>query len=339
VIGRLADRVNLGDIGSSRVRPPYVVTPLCGIEARAAGAVRVLRPKGRGLKAARAAARSADAAVVVVGLDWRDEGENIVPFIAGDRLDLRLSKRDRRLILAVAEETPRVIVVVEGGSAVIMEDWRDRVAAILMAWYPGMEGGNALARVLFGDVNPSAKLPLTIPRGPGQLPAFDPKAREAEYGLYHGYRLLDRQGQEPAFAFGYGLSYTTYAYSNLRLDREEVGPGGVVEVSVDVTNSGGRAGEEIAQMYVACEQSKVERPVKELKGFARVALDPGETRTVTLTLPVSELAYWDVERPGWTVEELFYRVMVGPSSRPEDLKLAARFRVTGRDRGEREGQN
>lgn len=330
VIGRMAARANLGDTGSSRVRPPSAVSPLEGISRRAGGRVQVRYESGRCLRKARVAARAADAAVVVAGTDWIQEGENIIPGIGGDRKNLRLKERDERLILAVARENPRTVVVVESGSAVIMEKWRDEAAAILMAWYPGMEGGSAIASLLFGDVNPSGKLPLTIPKSEDQLPAFDTRARDAEYGLFHGYRHFDQLGLTPAFAFGFGLSYTTYHYGNLRLDREAIGPADVLTVSVDVSNAGDRAGEEVAQLYVSCLKSQVERAVKELKGFHRVALRPGETKTVTFELPARELAFWEgEENGGWRVEATDYLVRVGPSSRPEDLDLSAGFRVAG----------
>jgi beta-glucosidase len=330
VIGRLANRANLGDTGSSRVKPPYAVSPMEGITKRAGERVKVLYESGRSIKKALAAARAADAVVVMAGTDWLDEGESIFPGIGGDRKNLKLKKHDEHLILSLARENPRTVVVVESGSAIIMENWRDEVAAILMAWYPGMEGGNAIASVLFGDVNPSGKLPLTIPKEEEQLMAFDTKAKEVEYGLYHGYRHFDKLGLTPAFAFGFGLSYTSYHYSNLRLNCDAISPDGAIAVSVDVTNIGERAGEEVAQMYVSCVQSRIERAVKELKGFKRVALDPGETKTVVFTLPASDLASWDDgENPGWFIEEGEYKVMVGPSSLMEDLSLSVCFRING----------
>ena len=328
VIGRLAAKANIGDTGSSQVVPPYAVSPFEGIKRFASGRVKVVYESGRNLKNTLKAARAADAVVVVAGTDWMDEGENIFPGIGGDRTDLKLKKCDERLILSVAKENPQTVVVVESGSAVIMENWRNEAVAILMVWYPGMEGGNAIASVLFGDENPSGKLPLTIPKAEDQLPAFDTKSREVEYGLYHGYRHFDRLGLEPAFAFGFGLSYTSYKYSNLNLDCEEISGDGTVSISVDVTNTGERSGEEVVQMYVSCVQSRIERAVKELKGFKRVALKPGETRTVTFELPTMELACWrEGKNSGWYVEDTDYRVMVGPSSRLEDLRLSAIFRV------------
>jgi beta-glucosidase len=201
-----------------------------------------------------------------------------------------------------------------------------------MAWYFGMEGGHALARVLFGDVNPSGKMPLTTPKDETQLPFFDEFADTIEYGPYHGYTLADKKGYEPAYPFGYGLSYTTYAYKNLKVASPRVAPDGRVEVTVDVTNTGSRAGEEVVELYVGFEGSKVERPVKLLRAFAKVALAPGETKTVPLGVAVKDLAWYDAERKVWQVEAMTYRLLVGPSSRGADL-LQTSFTVPPANEG------
>ena len=329
VIGRLAALGNIGDHGSSRVRPPGVVSPLQGIQAAAKDSVTIVFDKGDHLQTAAQAAQQAAVAIVVAGYTHNDEGEKLPNSRkGGDRRSLRLSPRDEQLIQAVAAANPATVVVLIGGSAVITEAWRHQVPAILMAWYPGMEGGHALAEVLFGTVNPSGKLPCVFPTSEAHLPPFDPRVEKAEYGYYHGYRLLDRTDHAPAFAFGFGLSYTTFRYANLRLDRELVPVDGVVHASVDLTNTGAVAGDEIAQLYVSYDGSRVDRPLKELKGFARVHLAPGETRTIAFTLPASRLAYYDETRPGWVVEPIGYRVRVGPSSRTTDL-LSAQFQVSG----------
>lgn len=330
VIGELADRANLGDMQSSRVRPPYTVTPLEGIGDRAGDSVEVIYESGRDLIRAGKAAREADAAVVVVGLTHRDEGEAIpVVNMGGDRENLDLSAGHESLIKAVAAETGRCVVVLEAGSAVTMESWKDRVEAILMVWYPGMEGGSAVADILFGDVNPSGKLPITFPESTGQLPFFDRKAASIEYGYYHGYRLFDRDDLEPAFRFGFGLSYTEYRYGNLRLGAKEITGSGSVEALVDVTNAGQVAGEEVVQLYVGCRGSAVDRPIRELKGFARLPLEPGETRTHSFKLEARDLAYYDVASGEWKTEEAEYEVFVGPSSGWGDLRLRDTFRITG----------
>lgn len=330
IIGSLASKKNIGDHGSSRVRPPYVATALDGIRNRAAGDVEVIYASGRNLNRARLAARDADAVVVVAGLTHKDEGE-FMPVIhtGGDRENLLLPLKQERLIKAVADENGRCVVVLEGGGAIVTTPWQDEVEAILMAWYPGMEGGNAVADILFGDVNPGGKLPMTFPASNEATAPFHKKAKSEEYGYYHGYRLNDREGVMPAFAFGFGLSYTKYAYSNLRLSASPEGAGGAIRVEADVTNVGEVAGAEIAQLYVGYQNSSVERPVKELKGFTRVFLRPGESRSVSFDLVLSDLAFYDIGKCAWIVEEICYTVLVGASSRRADLPLVGSFTVSG----------
>ncbi len=329
VIGKLAERENIGDYGSSQVRPPYIVTPLQGIRA-AAGSVEITYDSGEDISLAAQAAREADAVVLVVGFTGRDEGESI-PYIklGGDREDLSLRETDIALIEAVAGASEKCAVVLQAGSAVLTAGWRDKVPAILMAWYGGMEGGNGLAAIIFGDENPSGKLPVTFPESNAQLPFFDKKARSIEYDYYHGYRLFDKKGMVPAFPFGFGLHYTEYAYTNLRLSAQEIGAGGTTTVEADITNRGGMAGCEIVQLYVGCPASGVDRPVKELRGFARVHTEPGETKKVSFEVKAQDLAYYDVDAAGWKVEEGEYTVYVGSSSRGADLHLSGIFTVSG----------
>jgi beta-glucosidase len=218
------------------------------------------------------------------------------------------------------------VVVLIAGSAVTMEEWQEQPEAILMSWFHGMEGGNALARVLFGDVNPGGRLPVTIPRDLADLPTFDPFAFEADYGYYHGYTLLDREGKQAAFPFGSGLSYTSFAYDAIEVLTPEIGADGTLEVTVEVTNTGEVAGEEVVQLYIGFEGSRIERPIKLLRGFERVALRPGETRTVRFAVPASDLAWYDPERKAWQVERMTYDVLIGPSSQKASL-LRSSFRV------------
>ena len=237
----------------------------------------------------------------------------------GDRVPLSLKERDITVVDTAAKANERCVVALVGGSIFTMEEWKDDVPAILMAWYFGMEGGNALARVLFGDVNPSGKMPLSIPKDESQLPFFDEFADTSEYGPYHGYTLIDREGYEPTFPFGHGLSYTTYAHDNLSVATPKVGSDGRLDVTVDVTNTGERAGEEIVQLYIGFEGSRVERPVKLLRAFDKVALAPGETKTVPLSVEVKELAWYNPDAGAWEIEPMTYAVLVGPSSRTADL--------------------
>jgi beta-glucosidase len=362
VIGRLADTPNTGDTGSSSTRPAYVVTPLAGIQAALRGQADVLYDDGSDLARAAATARDADAVVLIVGFTHDDEGEFLDPstmqelsrlfppptkeeepaarrymrdvagqpvnaiLTGGDRDRLTLHPDDERLILAVAAANPRTIVGILGGSCVTMDAWSDCVPAILLLWYPGMEGGHALADILLGRVNPSGKLPFVVPRRAEDLPFFDRNAAEIEYGLWHGYRKLERDGVAPAFPFGFGLSYTRYRYANARLERNELGPSDTVKLSLDVSNIGAYAGEEVVQVYVSPIGSAVERAPKELKAFTRVALQPGETRTVQLSVRVSRLAYYDETQADFVVEPLEYELAIGAHSLDQQA-LKARFVV------------
>lgn len=332
VIGRLAAAENTGDGGSSMVRPPSVVTPLQGLRARA-GDRRLEYDDGADAAAAARVAAACAVAIVVAGYTYADEGEYIkrIPFVSkakgGDRRSLTLSPDDEALILAVAAANPRTVVVIEGGSAIITETWREAVPAIMMAWYPGMEGGHAIARLLFGDVNPSGRLPCVFPRSTAQLPPFDPDADQVTYDRYHGYRLADRDGHDPAFAFGYGLSYTSFELDDLRVASPSIDPDDSWSLSATVRNTGSRAGATVVQLYAGHAASTYDRPGKELKGFVKIHLEPGEERTVALTLPAHSLAVRD---GGWVVEPGPYRIWIGLSSRSEDLiEVAGRVEVSG----------
>ena len=318
VIGKLAARPNIGDLGSSRVRPPYVVTPLEGIRKLGGGSFEVGYNPGTDIVQAVDLAKSADVAVIVVGFTRRDEGEH-VGTLGGDRSSLTLHPADEQLILAIATANPKIIVVLEGGSAILMEAWKSSVPAILMVWYPGMEGGHAIAEILFGDANPCGKLPCVFPMSLDQLPPFDSRATKIEYGYYYGYRLMDKQKSSPAFPFGFGLSYTTYTYTNVRVTPTVALKNGQFLVSVDVTNIGSYPGEEVVEVYVGYPGSAVDRPEKDLKGFRKGSLKPGETKTCTITIPIQELAYFETFNMSWVIEELAYDIQIGPSSRAEDL--------------------
>jgi beta-glucosidase len=219
-----------------------------------------------------------------------------------------------------------VVVVVEGGGAVTMDDFLGQVDAVLLAWYPGVRGGAAIARVLFGEVNPSARLPLSFPRAEADLPPFDNVSPSVTYGYFHGYRHLDHEGIAPLFPFGFGLSYTEYSYSGLRLDGTTLQAGDVLRATVDVSNSGSRPGRETVQLYVGAVTSTVApRFVRELRGFAQVDLEPGETKAATIEVPVDDLSVYDAALAAFRVEPGTYRVEVGPSSR--DLPLATEVTV------------
>jgi len=194
-------------------------------------------------------------------------------------------------------------------------DWADDVPAVVQLWYPGQEGGDALAEVLFGDVNPSGRLPLTFPERLEDTPAYLNDPGEAGHvlygeGVFVGYRFYEARRIEPRFAFGHGLSYTTFAYSNLVAHAGRA----AIDVAVDVTNTGDRVGAEVVQLYVRDVESSVRRPEKELKGFVKVVVEPGRTERVHFTLDDRAFAFWDTTSGGWRVERGEFELLVGASS-------------------------
>ena len=273
------------------------------------------------LQAAVELAAQADVAIVVAGLtrEWESEGF--------DRADMRLVGQQDELIARVAAANPNTIVVLNVGSPVKMP-WVDAVPAILQSWYGGQEAGNALADLLFGDVNPSGKLPTTFPVRLEDNPAFinypgeNGKVYYGE-GLFVGYRYYDKKQIAPLFPFGHGLSYTQFDYANLRLNGESFEPGDEIVVQVDVTNTGERAGQEVVQLYVRDEESSLTRPWQELKAFTKVHLEPGETKTVTLTLTSQSLAYYHPAIKNWLTEPGAFALAVGSSSR--DIRQTAKL--------------
>ncbi len=221
----------------------------------------------------------------------------------GDRTSLRLPQAHVDLIGQACALHDRVIVAVMGGSAVMMDEWDGNPAAILMLWYPGMEGGHGLADLLSGDRNFSAKLPFAVPADEAHLPFFDKDATQITYDLWHGYRKLDRDGNKAAYPFGFGLSYTRFTYANLTAAQS----GETLSFALEVTNAGPVAGDEIVQLYMSAPGEAVERAEKELKAFTRVSLAPGETKTVTLTVPVAKLAYFDEAADDFVIENGRYQ--------------------------------
>ena len=324
VVGLLADTPNTGDNGSSNTKPAFVVTPLQGIQD-AVGDQVAIEHIGKDVLGAEdlALIAAADAVIVVTGLTAEDEGESLIG--AGDRLDLGLSAERVKLIQDAAAANDRAIVVLEGGGAITMGEWLADIEALLMAWYPGQMGGHAVADLLFGDANPSGKLPITFPTGLDQLPPFDNESLEVTYDYFHGYRYVDRNGSTPEFPFGFGLSYTTFTVDNLQASQAEANAGDVVRFRVDVTNTGSVAGAEVVQLYVSYPDSAVMRSERELKGFAKVALEPNETQTVEIAMPVNDLAYYDVSGAVWTLEGLEHEIHAGTSSR--DLPLSTTLSV------------
>ena len=303
--------------GSAGVWPPYEVTPWQG-----------LRDENRGRFEWVAEPADADAVLLFVGLSHRPGQDSEVK----DRKQLELAADQEQLIRETVAVNPNTVVVLINGSPIAMP-WVDDVPAILECWYPGMEGGAAIARTLFGDNNPSGKLPVTFPRSlrdcsahaaPRNFPG-DRRTVEYEEELMVGYRHFDKFAIQPLFPFGHGLSYTRFEYRDLTISADRVSPEELLTLTLTVTNSGDVAGAEVVQLYVADHQPGDDRPPQSLKGFTKLHLDPGESRLVSLQLPLSELNVFCPLSHIWTSKPGAYAVRVGSSSR--DIRLEADFTI------------
>jgi beta-glucosidase len=341
VIGPNAAVARTGGGGSSLVKSKYAIAPLDGIRERAGNAIHVTYELGVGIEgedqkldtpearskmlaAASSAASQADVAVVVVGRSSKLESESY------DVKTMDLPDGQDELIEAVEKANPHTIVVLNSGDPVTMTKWLDKTPALLDMWYGGQEGGHALASILFGDANPSGKLPVTMPKRFEESPAFGHypgENLEVDYaeGIYVGYRYFDTKNVEPAFPFGFGLSYSKFEYGDLkvshsiRFEGSRKTEGDVV--TLKVKNTGSRDGAEVVQLYVHDGHSKIDRPVHELKGFERVELKAGESKQVQFDLDRNALSYWSPEKKDWVADPGKFEVQVGSSSR--DIRLKA----------------
>ncbi len=308
--------------GSSNVQAPYVTTPLQGVVARA-GAGIVVQSVPNDVTAATTLASQSDVAIVVVGVTSAE---------GTDRTTLSLPDGDDALVSAVVAANPRTIVVVYSPAQVLMP-WAATAPAILLGWLPGQEEGSALASVLFGDTNPSGKLPMTFAVSAAdypaataaQFPGVDGNVTYSE-GLLVGYRAFDALDVAPLFPFGHGLSYTTFDYSTLSVSPPTVDPTGDVTVTFDVANSGAVAGAEVAQLYVGLPMETSEPPLQ-LKAFEKTTLQPGASSPVTFTLHPDDYAFWSAGLAKWVAYPGVHEIMVGSSSR--DIRLHGGFTVQG----------
>jgi beta-glucosidase len=260
-------------------------------------------------------AKAADVAVVALGFGPSTEGEGL------DRT-YQLPFGQQELLQAISKVNPRTIVVLNSGGSVETKDWIENVPVLIQSWYAGQEAGNSLAGILLGNVNPSGKLPISWEKKLEDNPAVENYyevggSRDVRYaeGLFVGYRHYDAKKIELLFPFGFGLSYTSFSFGNLTVTPDYADGNAPITVAFDVKNTGTRAGAEVAQVYIGDPSASVSRPPKELKGFSRVMLNPGETRRVVLQLDRRSLAYWDVVGHDWKVDPGKFVVYVGDSSR------------------------
>tara|TARA_Y100000996_G_scaffold407537_1_gene385252 strand:- start:1112 stop:3358 length:2247 start_codon:yes stop_codon:yes gene_type:complete len=336
VIGKIANLENTGDMGSSNSNSPYVVTPFQGITNFFNNSnVDVIYDNGKNLEETKKIAEKLDQIILVVGYTYEDEGEYVmsrgqmlksaeakelvgIKGIGGDRLSLRLNNDDENLIKTLSKINENIVVVYVGGSGINMDNWIDDIPAVLFSWYSGMEGGNALANILYGKANPSGKLPFSIAKNDSDYPYFNPYTDTITYGYYHGYTLFEKFNKEILFPFGYGLSYSDFKIDNFRLI-ENNSNNNKIEFKVDIENISKIYGNEVIQLYVGFENSKINRPLKLLRDFKKVGLKPGEKKTIILKIFKNDLAYFNEQNKEWEIENLNYNFYVGNSSSNNSL--------------------
>ena len=323
VIGKLGNTKNTGDHGSSQVFPKYVVTPLDGIKALLPD-IKIVYEDGHDPIAAARLAATADAAVIFSGYNFNDDGEFVVDTddekmsVGGDRKKpLGLNPEDIELIKTVGAANTNTAVVLIGGSMILIDEWKDAIPSILMAYYPGMEGGNAIAKTLFGDVNPGGKLPFVIPINESDVAQVDWDATTVTYGYYHGYTKLDKEKRRPCVPYGFGLSYTTFEITSPEVKVSEKD----VKMRCILKNTGKVPGDEVVQLYIGFGQSAVDRPVKQLCGFKRETLSPGEIKTVEISCPIEKLQWYNQNTGSWELEHMEYEAYIGNSSDEKDQIL------------------
>ena len=352
VIGENAVKMMTVGGGSSSLKVQHECSPLEGIRAAVGDKVEIVYERGSvgdvggtfdGVATGQDLSESRTEAQLVADAVAAAREADVVLFFGGlnkagnqdcegsDRLHLELPYAQDKVIEALTDANPNMAVVIVSGNAVAMP-WIGKVNTVVEAWYSGSQAGHAIADVLFGKVNPSGKLPFTFPvkiedNGAHAMGAYQPGDLSVEYkeGLYVGYRWADKHDVEPLFPFGHGLSYTDFTYGKAKCRKTSVKAGAVVKVSVDVTNSGDVAGKEVVQLYIGDEESALERPVKELKGFRKVYLEPGQTKTVTFGITPDDLKYFDDVQHDWVLEPGRFTAYVGSSSR--DIRTEVSFEV------------
>ncbi len=330
VIGSFAKKPRYQGVGCSIVNPRELLAPLKEIQRHTKQVVYALgydynhETNEELLKEAREAAKKVEAVVLFAGLPEEVETET------HDRDDYNIPESHLRVIEAVSEVNPNTIVVLQNGSAIAVGPWMNKVAAILEAWLGGEAGASAISGILFGDVNPSGKLAVSFPERIEDIPGFlnfpgENGKHVYSEGIFVGYRYYEKKDIRPTFPFGYGMSYTEFQYSDIKLDKDSITNEDSLKVSFTVTNVGDWAGKETAQLYVKPNGSRLKRPVKELKEFTKVHLEPGESTAVAFTLDNRDFAYYDDHHHEWVVDSETYTIMVGASS--ADIRLSADLEI------------
>jgi beta-glucosidase len=320
VMGPNADIAHSRGGGSSQVKAEYEVTPLQGLRTALGMSVEI-QYLADSTSDYKTAAASADAVIYFAGLNHDYDRED------RDRLEMALPGDQDQVIAELIKANPNTVVFMIAGSAVEMP-WAKNAKALLWGWYAGMEAGHAFARVLLGEVNPSGKMPITLAQkladsAPIALTDYNAENSLYKEGVFIGYRWFEQQKIQPEFPFGHGLSYTHFELSDLRVPARIAANQKEIPLMIKIKNIGPAAGAEVVQIYLQDSKASVPRPFKELKGFQKVFLQPGESRTLTLLLQHRDLAFWDINSSDWRVEPGEFNVLVGISS--ADIKARARF--------------
>jgi beta-glucosidase len=296
--------------GSSTNFPPYEITALQGIKEKCENKVKIGTSPSE-----------SDVSILFVGLNH----EKNMDAEGTDKASFSLPKDHIELIKNTASKNPKIIVVLISGSPVSMEEWIDDVPVVIQAWYAGMEGGRAIADVIFGDVNPSGKLPITFPKKLSDCPAQISDDENIYYneGIFVGYRHFDVKKIKPLFPFGHGLSYTSFHYDKIFMEKETYSGEENIHVSIELKNTGSNSGAEVVQLYLQDVESSLERPLKELKGFKKVFLEPGQKETIRFELMKEDLSFFHEGNDKWVVEDGLFKILIGSSS--EDIRLKVDF--------------
>jgi beta-glucosidase len=289
------------------IRSYYEVTPLEGLENKLKDKIEIIDSPS-----------DADSVIIFAGLDHNNhmDKEN------KDRKNLSLPEDQIELIKEISKLNSNTIIVLINGSPISMESWIKDVPAIIEAWYAGMESGNVIADIIFGDINPSGKLPITFPKSLKDSPAHKsertyPGNDKVYYdeGIYVGYRHFDKHNIEPLFPFGFGLSYTTFKIDSLLIESEKISKGQNINFSVNIVNTGNRSGSEVIQIYIEPIKPTIDRPPKELKSFEKIHLKPKESKTINFDLEPNVISYFNPKIEKWVIDKGFYKILIGTSSR------------------------
>ncbi len=325
VVGLFAAEPSRGDVGSSDVTGPYTISAIEGLQA-ALGEERVVAlPTDALTPEDLTALAGVDVAVVVVGLDADDEGENIPGQPGGDRETLALSAAHLALIEAVAAAAPSTVVVLQGGSAILVDPWFETTDAILQTFYAGQEGGHALADVLLGEVAPGGRLPFSVPEAEADLPAFDATSDEVVYSYLHGYRHLDATSKPARYAFGFGLSTEPTELVVRRVSNRLTAPDGELVAELTVSNLGDHDTIEVVQLYIGRQEREGSDPVRTLAAFQKLELPAGADVSVSLTVPARRFAAWDEAQGGWVIRAGMWNVSIGRSA--ADLEFETELEI------------